>query len=264
MPADAAVTSEMAPVQPSAGEPPGYGEAAGQPPGYPTPPGQTQYGYTTPASQAYYGYPQTGYGKLPGYPGDSGRPAPGGRNPALAGPGSRLGARVIDWLLLGVVTAPLWAPVWSTFFSQLRTIAGQYPAGTNIAQVPGARSQILNAEGRFAGHMLLVMIAYCLISLAYDWIQHGLWGQTIGKRAVGIIVVSARDGSRIGTGAAGGRAAIYALPSIVPLIGWIFGLVNELWLLWDASRQCVHDHAAHTVVINKSYLAKPSGQAADW
>jgi uncharacterized RDD family membrane protein YckC len=244
------------------------GQAAGQPgSGSPGPvPDQVPYGYPTPASQAYFdSYPEAGYPAQPTYAqqyGYPGRPSPAGRNPALAGPGSRLGARAIDWLVLGVVTAPLWGPVWATFLTDLRDIANQYQPGTNLAQVPAARAAIVNAEGRFAGHFLLVMVAYCLIALAYDWIQHGLWGQTIGKRAVGIIVVSAAGGGRIGTGAAGGRAAVYALPSIVPVIGWIFGLLNECWLLWDASRQCVHDHAARTVVISKRYLAAPAGQVA--
>ena len=163
-----------------------------------------------------------------------------------------------------MLCAPLWAPVWSTLISQLRNIASSYPAGTNLTQVPAAKNAILNAEGRFLGHMLLVMIAYCIISLAYDWIQHGLWGQTIGKRAVGIVVVSALDGSRLSVGLAGARAAVYALPSIVPILGWLFGLLNELFLTWDTNRQCLHDKAAHSVVISKSYLAAPSPQAAGW
>jgi hypothetical protein len=50
----------------------------------------------------------------------------------------------------------------------------------------------------------------------------------------------------------------------VPFIGWLFGLLNELWLLRDPNRQCVHDRAARTVVISKHYLAALSGRSAGW
>jgi uncharacterized RDD family membrane protein YckC len=243
--------------QPGHSQPPEYGQ-----PGYSQPPGYTQPGY---GQRAYgqAGYGQAGYGQTGYAPGYQGQRAPA-RNPALAGPGSRLGARIIDWLILGVLTAPLWGPVWLSLIDRVRAITSPYPPGTNLAQVPGVSRAIGSAESTFAGHMLLVLVAYCLISFAYDWIQHGLWGQTIGKRAVGTIVVSASDGSQVGAGAAGGRAAVYALPSIVPFVGWLFGLLNELWLLWDPNRQCVHDRAARTVVISKHYLAAPANGPAGW
>jgi uncharacterized RDD family membrane protein YckC len=248
----------------SAPGPAGYGQPAGSPPppGYGSAPGPAGYGQPA-GSPPPPGYGPAGYGQQAGYPWTA-QPQAGRRDPALASPGLRLGARVIDWLILGVLSAPLWYPVWSTLLSQLRTITNEYPTGTNLSQIPAAKNALVAAEGTFFRHMLLVMIAYCLLSLAYDWIQHGLWGQTIGKRAVGIVVVSGRNGGPIGAAAAGGRAAVYALPSVVPVLGWIFGLVNEMWLLWDAHRQCLHDHAAHSVVINKSYLAVPSRQTAGW
>lgn len=250
---------------PAYGQPPSYGQQSGQhghsqPPSYGQQSSQPGYGYTTPASQAYYSYPQTS--QPTGYTNQPIRP--GTRHPALAGPGSRLGARIIDWLILGVLTAPLWAPVWASAINQFRAIADQYPAGANLQQIPAAKNAMVTVEGRFIGHMVLVVIAYCVIALAYDWIQHGLWGQTLGKRAVGIVVVSGVDGSRISTGAAGGRAAVYALPGLVPFVGGLFALLNELWLLWDSRRQCLHDKAAHTVVIKKSYLGIPAGPVAGW
>jgi uncharacterized RDD family membrane protein YckC len=43
----------------------------------------------------------------------------------------------------------------------------------------------------------------------------------------------------------------------------LFDLLNELWLTWDPRRQCLHDKAAHTVVIKKDYqLSRP--QAGAW
>jgi hypothetical protein len=42
---------------------------------------------------------------------------------------------------------------------------------------------------------------------------------------------------------------VYALPALVPVAGGLFSLRNELWLLWDQQRQCLHDKAARTVVV---------------
>jgi uncharacterized RDD family membrane protein YckC len=35
----------------------------------------------------------------------------------------------------------------------------------------------------------------------------------------------------------------------VPVLGGLFGLLNELWVLWDPRRQCLHDKVARTIVI---------------
>ncbi|MFK4273751.1 RDD family protein, partial [Streptomyces milbemycinicus] len=47
------------------------------------------------------------------------------------------------------------------------------------------------------------------------------------------------------------RAAVYALPEIVPCCGFLFWLINVLWCTWDRPyRQCLHDKAAKTVVVS--------------
>jgi uncharacterized RDD family membrane protein YckC len=270
---------------------PGFGNSGQPQPGY----GQTEPGY---AGQSYPGYPQSGYGQphptsppsygqpsygqpsygQPGY-GQPGYPQPGygqpyqpyqahgrqlaGKDPALAEWWRRLLARVIDGLILGVVFSPLWIPLWRNFFNQLTAIANRYPSGANLAAIPAAKSAIATAESHLVGKLFVITLAFYLVAFCYDWIQHALWGQTVGKRALGTVVVKADGSPRVGAGAAAGRAAIYALAPLVPLVGWLFDLVNELWLTWDARSQCLHDKAAHTVVIKKDYqLARP--QAGAW
>jgi uncharacterized RDD family membrane protein YckC len=61
--------------------------------------------------------------------------------------------------------------------------------------------------------------------------------------------VSAHDGSPVSTVAAVKRAAVYALIPVIPLLGTFFAVLNELWLLWDRRRQCLHDKAAGTIVV---------------
>jgi uncharacterized RDD family membrane protein YckC len=253
---------------------PGYGAPGNPQPGYGAP-GNPQPGYGAPGNQAYPGYPQPGYGTpagqaYPSYPQPGyGQPyqpygyQPTGKDPALAEWWRRLLARVIDGLILAVVFSPLWIPAWHTFFNRLTTIANQYPAGTSLSSVPAARTAIAAAESHLEGALFVVGLVFYLVAFAYDWIQHSLWGQTIGKRALGTRVVRADGNPVVGPGPAAGRAAIYALTPVVPFVGWLFDLLNELWLTWDPRRQCLHDKAAHTVVIKKDYqLSRP--QAGAW
>ena len=102
-----------------------------------------------------------------------------------------------------------------------------------------------------------------MVAFGYDWIQHWAWGQTIGKRALGTKVIKDDGSPALGPGTAAGRAAVYALAPFVPLVGSLFALINELWLTWDPRRQCLHDKAAHTVVIKKNYQLSRQ-QAGAW
>lgn len=249
---------------------PGHGTSANQ--GYPTYP---QSGYGTPQGQGYPNYPQSGYGapQGQGYPT---YPQPGysqayqpygnqmpGKDPALAEWWRRLLARVIDGLILAVIFIPLWLPPWRTFVRQLTAIANRYPSGTRLTTIPGAKTAIANAEGHLVGKLFVVGLLFYLVAFIYDWVQHAAWGQTIGKRALGTKVIRADGNPKVGVGPACGRAAIYALSPVVPFVGGLFDLLNELWLTWDPRRQCLHDKAAHTVVVKKDYqLSRP--QAGAW
>jgi len=234
---------------------PGYGTPGGQPyQGY----GQAQP-YGTPASQAYPGYPQPGYGQ-PYQPYGYQMP---GKDPALAEWWRRLLARVIDGLILGVIFSPLWISPWATFIHQMVTITNRYPRGTQLGTIPAAQNSISNAESHLVGKLVVIGLLFYLVAFLYDWIQHWVWGQTIGKRALGTKVVKDDGNPVVGPGPAAGRAAIYAVVPLVPFAGGLFALVNELWLTWDPRSQCLHDKAAHTVVIKKNYqLSRP--QAGSW
>jgi uncharacterized RDD family membrane protein YckC len=261
--------------QPGYGQPgyggqaqPGYGQPGYAPPGYGQP-GYGQPGYGQP------GYGQPGYGQ-PGYPQQYGspyQPYPGGgyqygpgqygpaKDPTLAEWWQRLLGQMIDWVIVGLLSSPLWIPAFTTYVNRLRSITSQYGNLNN----PAAQTAVANAGGHLFGGLFLAGLASALIMFVYDWVQHGLWGRTIGKRALGTRVVTASGRSKISGGAAGIRAAVFALPPIVPFVGGLFALINELWLLWDRQRQCLHDKAAKTVVIktrgpNAAAYAQPGGQ----
>ncbi len=252
--------------------PPGYGPQPG-PPGY-TPPGPGPYpgqpGYGPPGTGGYPGQP--GYGQPPGAPPPAGGwgygPPPGGyqpypqsgvayqaKDPALAEWWQRLLARLIDGLVVSLLVSPFLIGYLVSLLHQMQALAN---ASAN-AITPAAQNALMNRYvGSFVGWELLLLAITAVVYFCYDWLQHGLWGQTLGKRALGTIVVRADTRGRISGGAAAARAAVFALPQGVPFVGGIFALLNELWLLWDPRRQCLHDKTGRTIVIKKSALP-PSG-----
>jgi uncharacterized RDD family membrane protein YckC len=257
----------------------GYGTPGNQQayPSYPQPGygtrGQTPPGYGTPGGQAYPSYPQPGYGQpyQPAYgqyqgygqPNRAFEPVMGRKNPALAEWWRRLLARIIDGFILGVIFSPFWVSPWSNFFRTVQNINNEYPSGGSAAS-----KALATADVHFFGKIFVALLGFYVVAFLYDWIQHWQWGQTIGKRALGTRVVRDDGNPNLGSGAACGRAAIYAFAPLIPLLGSLFELLNELWLTWDPRRQCLHDKAAHTVVIKKDYQGpqpQPGGwQAGSW
>lgn len=244
---------------PQNGAPPGYGPPPqkGAPPQY-APPygGQQQYGAPPYGTSPHYGTPPPytapqPYGSpYPAYA--AGLPV--GPEQDLAEWWRRLLGRLIDILVLTIVATPIALAVLSHSFSQYQRIVNRYPD----LNTPAAQTALSKADGRLLGSWLIFACIIAALSFFYDSVQHGLWGQTLGKRALGTRVVSAHDRSKISGGTAAGRAAMYALIPVVPLIGTLFSLLNGLWLTWDRRRQALHDKAARTIVVKTSAPA-PAG-----
>jgi uncharacterized RDD family membrane protein YckC len=231
--------------------PPGHGTP---PPGYGNPPP----GYGQPYGSAPgYGQP---YGAYQPYPGSPGTAAPPGRDPALAEWWQRLLARLIDGIVIGVLISPFWLLTFLPMLHRLQSLGQSSPYSSPASQQAFNNAVSHTVTGMF-GTLLLLGLAIAIITFGYDWLQHGLWGQTIGKRVLGTRVVTADTRSRISGGAACGRAAVYGLIPFVPTVGGIFALINELWLLWDPQRQCLHDKAARTVVVKANMVAAATAPA---
>jgi uncharacterized RDD family membrane protein YckC len=97
---------------------------------------------------------------------------------------------------------------------------------------------ILNAALKGPGYALglLLTIVY------FVYLEGGATGQTIGKKALGIRVISFETGGPIGYG----RAFIRFIGRYVSAI--CLGL-GYLWMLWDPEKQCWHDKFASDVVV---------------
>ena len=81
-----------------------------------------------------------------------------------------------------------------------------------------------------------------LLGIIYEALLIALWnGQTIGKLAMGIRVVTA-DGTPVPVGMAFARAGMKLVSGAALGLGY-------LWMLWDAEKQTWHDKVAKTYVV---------------
>ena len=148
----------------------------------------------------------------------------------LAGRWDRLGAALIDSLAVPLV---MYLPV---------ILAG---APSLILAIVRHQPPVFTAAlmGAFAVSSLL-FIAWIVVTILFV----SRYGQTIGKRLVGVKVVRT-NGERAGIGRIFWlRNVVNTLPSFVPLVGGIYTLVDLLFI-FSESRRCLHDRIADTKVV---------------
>lgn len=163
----------------------------------------------------------------PGYAG-----APVG--PVLASRGKRLLARIIDWVILGIVGTAL---SWGSF-QDVMEVSAQYQTSENPFGLY-TDPTYLGATAT-SGGISLVLI------LLYEGILTKLKGATLGKMAMGLRVEPVRGG-QISWLQSIGRILVWYLPNYVTCSLWT--IIDNIWLLWDDRKQTLHDKAAKTVVV---------------
>jgi uncharacterized RDD family membrane protein YckC len=94
-------------------------------------------------------------------------------------------------------------------------------------------------------------IVFLISLIAWSWITIVLVkrnGQSIAKWLMGIKVVR-KDGSPASLGRIFlMRNVVNALPSLIPLVGSLYGLIDHLFIFGE-SQQCLHDRIADTIVV---------------
>ena len=200
--------------------------------GQPWPGGAPQYGYSTPGQPGAQPY----YYQAP-------RPAPTGpRGEPLAEFTDRLLARLIDGAVLGAAMLVIEIPVVIAFITMM--------AGQIDSTDPGADPELWGGQGStilvFLGLYFVVMLVIVAAVYVYEVELMFRTGQTLGKRAMKIRVVSL-DGLPMDRGIAAKRwLAANVASMVIPMYSWIDGL----WQLWDQPlRQCLHDKYARTIVV---------------
>jgi len=162
---------------------------------------------------------------LPSYPSEAAEreaaQSPEGERHDLAGWGRRLGAYLLDAIVIAV---PLIAIVV-------------------IALLAGDPE---DASDESWGAVGIAYLLWILAPFVYFTVMHGrASGQTLGKRWLGIRVAEDRSGGSIGYGRAFGRYAI----TVVFGIFVIPAILDYLWPLWDKKNQTLHDKVVGSVVV---------------
>lgn len=157
----------------------------------------------------------------------------------LAGWGMRLLARIVDGILLSLVTGFVILPLVDP------TLLEDY---TNWITTVDATSALDVPEGLAAG-LLRVSLVSLVAGLAYEILMLRFVGATVGKLLTGLRVRMRETPGQLPWGAAAIRGLIWQGPSAINGFGQIFMLLNGLWPLWDAKRQALHDKAARTNVV---------------
>ena len=221
-----------------------YPPQGGQPPPEGNPPeGQPQYPQQgqshQPGSYPQHPQQQGGYGQYEQAP----NPYQRGPSGPRANFGQRLGAYILDVLITAVPTAVIFG-----------LLGGFGDLGDDPNQL---RSFGTGEDFLFALLGLVITLAYFVL------LEGSSSGQTIGKKALSIRVIGQNTGGPIGYGRALGRNAVRTLPSYLPVVGWFWGLLDGLWMLWDKEKQTLHDKGSKTVVVPvAAYPIQPQGDAS--
>lgn len=183
-------------------------------------------------------YAPPGYGQPPWKGARLGRPAYGPG--ALASPGKRLAARLLD----GLVMAPLTILFMIVGFVLVIRHAGPIFTTTTGSSdgAPGPGFWWLYAV------FFLTLFASGVATLLYESLMTLRYGRTLGKRWMRIRPLRL-DGSPLTAGQAFSRAGLSMLAGLASGVFYI-GILDPLWCLWDPDRQCVHDKIVGTIVVD--------------
>jgi uncharacterized RDD family membrane protein YckC len=196
-------------------QPPPYGSPQPPPP-YGSPQQPPPYG--SPQQPPPYGAPQQPYGAPPPPPYGSPQQPFGYGAPSVAYASwiQRVGAYIVDALCV--------AP-----FTIIGAIVGRSTDSTT---------------GVTSFNLLYWLFALAgLVVLGYNrWYQAGKTGQSWGKKALSLRLVSEETGQPIGGGMAFVRDLAHIIDGVICYIGYLFPL-------WDAKRQTLADKIVKTVVI---------------
>ncbi|MFG2005669.1 RDD family protein [Spirillospora sp. NPDC048911] len=167
--------------------------------------------------------------------------------PELASRWARLGASLLDGLIVGAVSAPFL--IQAIRWNELDEIAqsGRSTSPLDAYDIPRL----------IAGYAVALVLGF-----AYFTIQHARSGQTVGKRAAGIRVVRADDNGAITWRQAVLRqVVVYLFNAVAGVANFVFplislvGVLDPAWILWDPRRQSLHDKAAGTLVLKVDHRA---------
>lgn len=211
-------------ADPSAPGTHGYDALTGHGAGYAgMPPGYDRGGYGRPAP-GYGGYQPT----APGY----GYPPPGyGPQPPYASWLQRVGAALIDGIIIGIPALIFYIIGFSVGMRSLD------------CTTDANGSSVCTGGGLTGVGWTLVLIGWLIVVCGGLYLTYlvGTTGQTPGKKVLGIKLIREADGQFMGFGMAFVRNLCHILDS--------FCYIGYLWPLWDQKRQTFADMIMKTIVV---------------
>jgi uncharacterized RDD family membrane protein YckC len=203
-----------------------------------------------PGAAAYGGYAS---GQA-GYPaGQAGYAAAGGKalttpdGQPLAGLGARLGARILDGIVLGVLGGLAASPLYVRAFSAL----SDYLDEMDQVVAEGGTVDPLSfyTESGFLGPILAASLIQMIVTAVYMIGLVGWKGATLGKLALGLRV---RSWDRPGPPTYWQATQRWLTSNFVgSLTSGFYTLLDYLWPLWDGRKQALHDKWPGTVVVRR-------------
>jgi uncharacterized RDD family membrane protein YckC len=122
---------------------------------------------------------------------------------------------------------------------------GAYLIDSIIATVPYFIFLVIGAIVGGGARVALIVIGALIglgIQIYNRWIMAGRTGQSWGRSALGIRLISEQTGQPIGGGMAFVRDLAHFVDSLICYIGWLFPL-------WDSKKQTIADKMVSTLVI---------------
>ncbi|MDQ1038354.1 putative RDD family membrane protein YckC [Streptomyces sp. V3I8] len=158
-------------------------------------------------------------------------------NARPAGLGKRFAARLVDTLVLAVVTGAAAVPLGTR---ALDHVDGKIDA----AKQSGETVTVWLLDGTTALYLGLVLAVLIVFGVLYEALPTAKWGRTPGKKLFGLQVRDIEGGDPPSFGPALRRWLVYIVPGVL-----VIGVAGVVWGLFDRPwRQCWHDKAAHTFV----------------
>lgn len=160
----------------------------------------------------------------------------------LASFGQRLLARMIDWVAVSVVSAPL---AWTWLRQYFDIVSAEVSTGRMPNQVELAE--------KIQGPVSAIALVWVAVMFGYQLLMVGLTSRTLGKMALGLRVVTVGRGQqRVGWMTALLRALIVGVAALGDIWIGVTTVIACLWSLQKPRCQALQDRVARTQVVSTS------------
>ncbi|MBS1264132.1 MAG: hypothetical protein MAG715_01333 [Methanonatronarchaeales archaeon] len=105
---------------------------------------------------------------------------------------------------------------------------------------------------RFVAYLIDSILAFTIIYIFYWFYRTARYGDSLGKKVMGIVIVNRNGERHLGFG------KMLMREIVGRFVDWIFLGIGALWILLDDEKQAIHDKVASTYVIKKDSLPSQS------